>query len=486
MNKISKLKIFLAFLLAALFTINASQVFAQIANHVDKDAIGVEGGWFSRLADLRLVVNQQGIYQLQNIGETELLVTSLTGVLIISLCLVGVVLLGLALFFIQRSKRRPAQHPQPPKNLKTIEQPKKRLPPWVVWVGSAVVLICLVGTVIVVGFGLLTTAGTTNLFGMVGMREDQTSTPDVAFTATMLPTPTDPPTATETPPLPPTPTLTPSPTPDFDATATFESTIAQQEEIQPTMTATTEDAVDQDLSFDDWLRDVNILVHEDMWGSNQELIVSSAIDGLRLRGNTTFVQNAIGDLIAHMESATTWDLVIFALESRSFTYSGDIFDLLSDQLDSGASAIIEIWYLDQIASGRIRPLMQECGITFQENWIRQENEDWNRFVVYIWEPDAPVLSEPNEITFLGPSGTIWNTGDVGDVIRLTPNSEARLLAGLLPNPSERFGLIADCFDGRLIWQTFSTHNYRQSQMVPLWQNYIINALWARYAYLQQE
>ena len=239
------------------------------------------------------------------------------------------------------------------------------------------------------------------------------------------------------------------------------------------------------MTFDDWLKDVNILVHEDMWGSNEQLVVSSALESLDLDGNTTHVRNTIGDLLSYMESDTTWDLIILALESRSFTYSGEIFDALNDQLERGSSVVLEIWYLDQIASGRIRPLMQNCGIAFQQNWIRQENEDWNRFVVYIWEPDAPVLSDPNVVTFLGPGGTIWQTGDVGDLIRLTPNSNARLLAGLVPNQSDNLGLMAECFDGRMIWQTFSTHNYRQSQTLTLWQNYVINSLKARYDYLQE-
>lgn len=419
----------------------------------------------------------------------------LAGGLIMALCFFGAVLLVVVLLIVRRSSTKAKTHQssrtsqpyQTPEGHMLHETPKKRFPAWVLWVGSAVLLICIAGSVIVVGFSLLTTSGTAELLGMVGMRAITTSTPTTTSAPMEIISPTETPLATEIPSMTATPTLTASPTPDLDATTAFESTLAHQEESQPTVVDTppVEEEHDQDLTFDDWLKDVNILVHEDMWGSNEQLVVSLAINGLGLEDNTTHVRNAIGDLISYMESPTTWDLIILALESRSYTYSGDIFDALSDQLDRGASVIIEIWYLDQIASGRIQPLMQNCGIAFHQNWIREENEDWNRFVVYIWEPDAPVLSDPNVITFLGPSGMKWQTGDVGDLIRLTPGSNARLLAGQLPYQSNDFGLMAECFDGRMIWQTFSTHNYRHSQTLALWQNYLINSLKARYNYLEE-
>jgi len=45
-------------------------------------------------------------------------------------------------------------------------------------------------------------------------------------------------------------------------------------------------------------------------------------------------------------------------------------------------------------------------------------------------------------------------------------------------------LLTECLDGRLVWQTFSTHDYKDQDMISLWQNYIYNALQARYEYLQ--
>jgi serine/threonine protein kinase len=294
----------------------------------------------------------------------------------------------------------------------------------------------------------------------------------------------DTPTATSTNTLEPKPTDTQTPLPTQTKTL---SNLAFQQEKSDTRNTNTPIAIEEPdsvITFEDWLIDTHILVYEDMWGSNEQIHVTLALERLGLDQNATHVNNAIGDLMTNMRSTTTWDLIVIAFESRSYTYSGEVFEVLSTQLEDGASVVLEIWYLDRIASGTIQPLMQNCGIALHQNWERRQSEDLNRFVVYIWEPDSPVLSDPNEITFLGPSSVKWPTGDVGDLIRLIPGSKANLLAGLLPYPTH-FGLIAECFDGRMLWQTFSSHDYRNSQMLDLWENYIYNALKARYDYLEQ-
>jgi len=33
-------------------------------------------------------------------------------------------------------------------------------------------------------------------------------------------------------------------------------------------------------------------------------------------------------------------------------------------------------------------------------------------------------------------------------------------------------VLATCYEGRVILQTFSNHDYRYNEIVPLWQNYI--------------
>ena len=76
-------------------------------------------------------------------------------------------------------------------------------------------------------------------------------------------------------------------------------------------------------------------------------------------------------------------------------------------------------------------------------------------------------------------------GDAGDLLKLNPGSGAALLGGTQQKEFSSYGLIAECLDGRMIWQTFSTHDYKTQDMINLWQNYIAHTLKARYDYLQQ-
>lgn len=83
-----------------------------------------------------------------------------------------------------------------------------------------------------------------------------------------------------------------------------------------------------------------------------------------------------------------------------------------------------------------------------------------------------------------PYDVMWY-GDVGDLIKINPGSNGVLLGGTQPKEYASYGLIANCLDGRMIWQTFSTHDYKTQDMINLWQNYITSALKARYAYLNE-
>jgi hypothetical protein len=39
-------------------------------------------------------------------------------------------------------------------------------------------------------------------------------------------------------------------------------------------------------------------------------------------------------------------------------------------------------------------------------------------------------------------------------------------------PSSGEGVLASCFQGRVLIQTFCNHDYHEGDIVPLWQNYI--------------
>lgn len=235
-------------------------------------------------------------------------------------------------------------------------------------------------------------------------------------------------------------------------------------------------------TFDEWLDDVDILLYDAMLGRGDTPVIENAIDGLGLGGNTENVGTAIGDFLSSMNSAVQWDLIIVGSEFRS-QVQGEIFDALANEIDRGSSVVLETWYIDQVYNGRIQPVMQRCGISFHQDWWRDNNADLNAFLVYLLEPDAPLFSQPNTIGMLIPYDIRW-IDDVGDTVEVVPGSDATLMAGRLPNEHKSYGLITECMDGRIVWQTFSTHDYKDAEMLSLWQNYIYNALEARYEYLQ--
>jgi hypothetical protein len=51
------------------------------------------------------------------------------------------------------------------------------------------------------------------------------------------------------------------------------------------------------------------------------------------------------------------------------------------------------------------------------------------------------------------------------------SGNADMLAGLSAKKSDE-GVLATCYDGRVIIQTFSDHDYDEADILPLWQNYI--------------
>lgn len=275
------------------------------------------------------------------------------------------------------------------------------------------------------------------------------------------------------------PTVEPTVQPTYTPYPTFTSQPVQEEPVVEETEAQTEE---ETVSFDEWLDDVDILIYDEMYGMGESVIIENAVDSLGLGSNTKNVGDAMGDLLSYLNSATEWDLVIIAAESRD-AISGEYFDVLADQIDRGTSIIIEIWYIDDIAQGRIQPVMQRCGISFQRDWWRDFNADINEYLVYLLEPSDPIFSQPNTMSMLIPSlSYIW-LGDVGDMLEINPGSDAVLLAGTQAKTHDAYGTIAKCLDGRMIWQTFSTHDYKYQDMIDLWQNYVYNTLLARYDYL---
>lgn len=262
---------------------------------------------------------------------------------------------------------------------------------------------------------------------------------------TQAPTETPPPTNTPQPaePTQPPPTdIPPTPTPDIQA----------------------------------MMKDANILLFEDMAGLYEVRYIKDALDIMGLP--YVDVGDASGNFKNQILSGTDWDLIISGAESRN-KIQGEFFVYLNDELSKGTAVIIEIWALDEIGAGKISNILTRCGVKFQKDWYDPESPS-----LWYLAPEHPVFHEPNEGMSLTRFVDYWQL-DEGDLIELTPGSDATLLVGNIATEKYRYGTVATCLDGRLIIQTHSTHNYRQDDMVRLWQNYIYNTLKAHFLTTEQ-
>lgn len=209
-----------------------------------------------------------------------------------------------------------------------------------------------------------------------------------------------------------------------------------------------------------------ILLFEDMisWG-----YIKKGLDKAGIK--VTFVGDRIGTFKKEITSGSRWDLIIAAAEGRGGV-QGEFFDYLKDQLDKGASVILELWTLDYNAKGRVAPILEECGIEFQANWVNPSDRG-----VYWSDPSHPIATHPNEVD-LKRFTNFWS-GDIGDLVKKTTGSKAQIIASANKGNPDRDGLITLCYDGRLILQTFSTHDHMERDAIKLWQNYVYFALKTR-------
>ncbi len=279
------------------------------------------------------------------------------------------------------------------------------------------------------------------------------------FTACTLGAPT--PTATqvvqqivEPTPIPPTntpePTATtePSPTP-IPPTEKPTSLPPTDTPIPPTPTVDLAAAI----------QSANIVLYEDLYFSRY---VKAALD----EGGYTYtdVGDRLGSFQQELLSDTEWDLIIAAAEGRGGV-QGEFFDYIYQQLEEGASVIIELWILDWVAGGRIQPILDECGIELQANWVNASNRG-----VFWTDATHPIANEPNQVSLT--RFTFFWEGDIGDLVSLSPGSSATILGSAYEANSSRDGLITLCYDGRLLLQTFSSHDHSEEIMVQAWQNYV--------------
>jgi hypothetical protein len=217
------------------------------------------------------------------------------------------------------------------------------------------------------------------------------------------------------------------------------------------------------------MKTAKILVYEDSMAVPLRPWVKPTLDMMGL--NTTYTAD-IGDLMNYLNSGTKWDLIIIAAEARG-DVQGEFFDVITPKVTNDKTALIlEMWYLSNIAVGRINQLMTKCGIQFEK--VRGEVDS-----IYTLKPDHPVFTTPNSGFGLTNYWTFWHDKG-GDYVKVT-GGDAQILAGGFPSRSSDYGLITSCIGGRVIIQTFSDHDYRQGDIQALWENYITYVLTNHFA-----
>jgi hypothetical protein len=216
--------------------------------------------------------------------------------------------------------------------------------------------------------------------------------------------------------------------------------------------------------YEERMKSAKILVYEDtpfigLW-------IKDTLHSMGLKN--TFVGDAMGDFMTNLNSGIQWDLIIIGAEAHD-DVSGDFFDIVTERvLNDKAALILEMWYLDEVSEGRIKPLTTKCGIELQKSYNAADS-------IYWLESGSPVFTEPNIAVPLIHYDIYWDW-QAGDYVRLTPGSEAVLLGGMYQNRDSDYGVITSCIDGRVIIQTFCNHDYHQSDVQLLWENYIYNTL----------
>jgi len=268
------------------------------------------------------------------------------------------------------------------------------------------------------------------------------STPEVV---TVVVVATQPPQPTAIPPTPIPPTVAPPPT-----------AVVPPTPVPPTATQ----------SVEELMKSAKILVYENTDERNIGMWIQDALDGMGL----TYTQTGSysGHFMEYLNSGTQWDLIIVGAEDKD-RISGEFWDMINTRLIRDKAALIaEIWYLNTESSGPVSKILSGCGIRYQKDYQLADS-------IYWWVSDHPVFNEPNTVLPLLHYNRFW-ASQTGDQIRLGGGGDAVLLAGLAAKPSNQEAVLATCYEGRVIIQTFSDHDYNQADIIPLWQNYIYNTL----------
>ena len=205
-----------------------------------------------------------------------------------------------------------------------------------------------------------------------------------------------------------------------------------------------------------------ILVYENTDERGIGMWVTDALNGMELTYTNTGSYS--GHFMEYLDSGVKYDLIIVDAEDKDII-SGEFWDQIYTRVTRDKAALIaEVWYLEKESRGPIAKILRGCGVRFRVDMPIDSS-------IYWWVPDSPVFNEPNTVLPLLHYSSYW--GDqAGDKLMLGSGGDAVMLAGLSSRASSGEGVLASCYGGRVIIQTFSDHDYHQADIISLWQNYI--------------
>lgn len=213
------------------------------------------------------------------------------------------------------------------------------------------------------------------------------------------------------------------------------------------------------------IKAANILLYEDTDELGIGQWIESAIQGMGIQYTQTGSYS--GHFMEYLNSGTQYDLIIVGAEDRS-KITGEFWDVINQRLSRDKAGLIaELWYLEHEWNGPLSNIFGPCGVSYRVEYQTAQS-------VYWWDPTSEVFNKPNAVLPLLHYSTYWST-EAGDKLLLR-GGDARMLAGLSSMPSSGEGVLATCYGGRVILQTFCNHDYHEADVVPLWQNYIHYAL----------
>jgi hypothetical protein len=220
------------------------------------------------------------------------------------------------------------------------------------------------------------------------------------------------------------------------------------------------------------IKTANILIFEDASEANLIPRLDDVMGVMGISGGVVVnAHQEPGRFLNYLNDGTIWDLIIIANESRAQPNTWLIYESMPFIEKHNTALIVETWNLDEDSNKGASYLMDRCGIRVEKSWYRPEDYQVEDFLIYNFPQEDPILSYPNQILIPIRPSVYW-MGDVGDLMRLLPGSKSRFIAGLYSNDPANYGLITSCGEGRILIQTFSTHDYRIWETKTLWENYI--------------